>query len=199
MWVMHVGEKILVVPREVLFRGRSFTGFLPAREFDFLSIIKDNAMFVERTHELEKNPQLQQIIPYVIFVHDGNIFMYKRQAREMEKRYEGLYSVGLGGHVKANEQNADVMKTIEESIEREFNEEINYSGSKSLEFVGYIKFEHDVFNSVHFGIVYLVNGDSPDIKGKDETEGGMMVSLSQAREKISQMEEWSKAVIENIL
>ena len=192
-------ERILVVPREKLFRDKKFTGFLLAGSFDFLKIIRENATFVERTEKLEKNVQLKQIIPYVIFLHDGKVFLYQRKSREMENRYAGLFSVGLGGHEKASGPNGDVMEIIEESIEREFGEEINYDGNKSLEFAGYVNFDHDVFNKVHFGLVYIAHCTTENIRGKDETESGLLLSVSEAKEKINEMEEWSKAVAENIL
>ena len=149
-------ERILVVPREKLFRDKKFTGFLLAGSFDFLKIIRENATFVERTEKLEKNVQLKQIIPYVIFLHDGKVFLYQRKSREMENRYAGLFSVGLGGHVKELERNGNVMETIEESMEREFEEEIEYDGKKQLEFAGYINFDFGI-HEVHFGLVYIAH------------------------------------------
>ena len=193
-----MSERILVVPREVLFRDKSFIGFLPANEYDFLKIIKENALFVDRSEELEHNPQMQQIIPYVVFLHDDKVFLYQRKSREMENRYAGLFSVGLGGHVKELERNGNVMETIEESMEREFEEEIDYDGKKQLEFAGYINFEFGI-HEVHFGLVYIAHCTTENIRGKDETESGSLLPVSEAKEKINEMEEWSKAVIKNIL
>lgn len=185
-------EKVLVVPRKILFKKTYFEkDFLPVDKFNFLPIIRKNAFFAERNEALETNFDLKQIIAYQVFKIGNKIFVYRRISTGMEQRYFGKYSVGIGGHINPE----DIQDAIEDSRQREFIEEVDYKGKMEAKILGFINDDTDEISKFHLGVVYILTGDSEDlvIREKDKMSGGLM-TFDEAEKLSSQMESWSKIV-----
>lgn len=190
-------EKVLVVPRKILFKDIYFEkGFLPAEKHDFLPIIRENAFFAERNEALETNFDLKQIIAYQVFKIGSKIFIYRRISTGMEQRYFGKYSIGIGGHINPE----DIQDAIEDSRQREFTEEVDYKGKIVAKILGFINDDTDEISKFHLGVVYLLTGDSEDlvIREKDKMSGGLM-TFDEAGKLSSEMESWSKIIYEYII
>jgi len=185
-------ERILVVPKQTLFSEKYFQGFLQKKEYDFLPLIQKHGFFTERTRELENNLGLKQIVTYQVFTFNGKIFLYKRIIPTIEKRHLGNFSLGIGGHVSAeNEKPVDV---LEAGRKKEFEEETDYAGKYEAKLIGFINLEEGV-NAVHFGLVYILSGSSPEIRMKEKYNLEMgLFELSELKEYHEKMEDWSKLI-----
>jgi len=188
-------ESVLVVPRNALFSERRFEGYMSLREHDFLPVIKKYGFFTERDEELEKNTDLKQIIPYQIFTFDNKLFLYQRVFSQLEKRHLGKVSVGIGGHI--NTQGQDIADAIEAGRRQELAEEVDYGSGHAAEVVGFLNLEYDI-HAVHFGILYLLRGSSPDIRMKEENNKTIgLFRVEDLQAYYPNMEDWSKLVLEH--
>jgi predicted NUDIX family phosphoesterase len=190
-------EKIMVVPRKKLFGEDSrswFQGFRPAEDVVFEEVILEHYSFKERG-SVEEDESLKQIIPYIVFRFQDKFFVYKRLKRGGEKRLHNLYSIGIGGHINP----IDCVKNniITDAMRREFEEEVDYTHKYSFRVIGYINDDSNPVGRVHFGIVFLVEGESPgiEVKEKEKLEGKLM-ERSEIEVVKTSFEGWSKIVWE---
>ncbi|MGM0439297.1 MAG: NUDIX domain-containing protein [Patescibacteria group bacterium] len=194
-------ELIMAVKRQDLFKENDFQGFKKADEVDFQSRILENFEYVKRG-EAEKDESLKQPIGYSILVDDqGRIFAYQRAKKDddyTEKRLQGKWSWGVGGHIDKVDEDGD--NPIKTSMARELEEEVKIDGDvKEIEVMGYINDDSDSVGRVHFGILYLVKVDGK-VSAKDtEITNGKMRSIEELKEIVNDskttVEEWSKIAL----
>ncbi|MBI4018055.1 MAG: NUDIX domain-containing protein [Candidatus Aenigmarchaeota archaeon] len=187
-------EKIMVVPRKQLLK-KDFQGFLPHEGNEHvLEAIKKHAFFRGRD-EVEEDTSLKQIIPYVVFIHGTKVFLLRRLGKSGEKRLHNLYSIGIGGHV--NEGDDGVEEILNAAMRREFLEEVSYSGRFDPKPLGFINDDSNDVGKVHFGVCYVLNGNSRiTVKETDMLEG----KLAPVDDlKKYNLESWSSIAAEHVL
>lgn len=200
-------ELIMAVEREDLFES-GFQGLKRADDKDFQKVILDNYRYVKRG-EAEKDETLKQPIGYSVLVdEDGCIFAYQRAKKDddyTEKRLQGKWSWGVGGHV--DKQDDKAKNPIKESVIRELEEEVDIDGEiKKMEVLGYINDDKDSVGRVHFGILYMVKVEGEIEAGDGEITNEGFRTIDQLKEIINDedftVEEWSKIaldILEDIL
>ena len=195
-------KKIMVVKRDVLLADKYFQGFFPAKEFDFEDIILENYEWMQRENA-EQDAGYKQPIGYCVIFNPKTkrVFLYQRSkidANYNEKRLQGKWSCGIGGHIEkidtANEN------PIHESSLREITEEVQIYGKKTMQVLGYINDDTNNVGKVHFGILYLVLIESDEVNPLDpEISEGKLVSINYFNEICAsaeiEVENWSKIVL----
>lgn len=182
-------ENILVVPREKIFKDQPFNGFLGCSDFDaYQNIVQENKQFLPRS-EMEQDPLYKQIIPYLVFTHGNKLFLMQRAGTAGEQRLKNKYTLGIGGHVRESDLAG---KTIFDWAIREFQEEIEYDGSLSIQPLGLINDDSNAVGKVHIGFAFLLRGDSPNIAIRSELKHGSLLSLEACAEFVENMETWSQ-------
>jgi len=201
-------QKCLVVSRKDLFgknNERYFNGFKKKNNNNFEKIINNKKLFLlrkttskEQKIPCENDPSFQQIIPYIIFKYKSKIFVYKRLPKADEPRLHDNYSIGIGGHI--DKIDLDNENYIEESMKREFNEEIIYNDPYDFEVIGYIKDDSNDVGKVHFGVCFLIEGYTPNIKVRetDQLQGKLMTKKQITKEIEENFETWSKIAYEAV-
>lgn len=203
-------EEILVVPREFLYPRGAHHGLRTEALEEVMNIISKYAQFLPRYPQtdinpddlgLENDPSLKQIIPYLVFIHDGKIFLMQRKDDHAEKRLAGQGSLGIGGHLRRKEiSNLDQYASLGEAIfawaQREFVEEVDYQGGFKITVLGLINDDTAPVHAVHAGLALLVEGDSPEIRVKDEHKEGKLVSVAECAAAYDSLENWSKIVFD---
>ncbi|MEM5793288.1 MAG: NUDIX domain-containing protein [Candidatus Aenigmatarchaeota archaeon] len=196
-------EEVLVVPRKVLFgekNERYFQGFIPRKNLEFENIIRKKSLFILRKvtspkqkKPAEEDPEMKQVIPYIIFKYKDEFFVYKRLEKSDEKRLVEKYSMGIGGHINP----IDKGDLLSEAMKREFFEEVDYPYRYKSKIIGFINDDSDDVGKVHFGVVFLVEGSNKriEVKEKDKIVGRMM-TLAEARKLRDRMESWSRFVLD---
>ncbi len=208
---MESNTLILVVPREKLFQGKEFQGFIPhTNESDYEQRILLNSFFHPR-QEAEHNPSLKQPIGYCIIYNPslGKVFLYKRAKKSSdykEKRLQGKYSIGIGGHIDEIDSTDKAKNPIRLSIARELSEEIGLTSCDPV-ILGYINDDKNDVGSVHFGLLYLVSTDIKEIvpnsgeitecSFKTLSELEELVRASKSQQGI-EIETWSSIAIEHL-
>ncbi|MBN2293727.1 MAG: phosphoesterase [Pirellulales bacterium] len=168
-------ERVLVVPTEVFHRLGHFQGF--SSDVDgYLEELLDPAHVSFRPRdEVENDPGFKQLIPYVIFRHRDEsgaetVFQYTRGKGQGEGRLHSKKSVGIGGHVSADDvSDADTPTNgvFEEGMRRELEEEVEIDTPYWSSCVGMINDDETAVGSVHLGMVYLFDVERPAVEPRE--------------------------------
>jgi len=190
-------EKVLVVPREALFEGEEAgRGFGRRNVEAFLERIRRHCVFRLRD-DVEEDPSLKQIIPYVVVTHENRLFLLKRWRAQSEARLHNLYSIGVGGHINPVDEGAG--DPVEEGLKRELAEEVEIRGPVALRPVGTLNDDSNPVGSVHFGLVWAALSATGEVEvaEKDMMEG-RFVSIEEALGLRDGMETWSQLLIDAV-
>ena len=183
-------EEVLVVKTEILFPNGVWQGFKEYSHGKIVELIEQNKNFLKRKFA-ETDINWQQIIPQIVLVVDKKIFIHRVPQSGSESRLHDMWPIFLGGHVNNFDGN------IEEAIDREFKEEIDYKGNiKNKKFLGLVKLNEGEVNKVHTGLVWLFEGDSMDFEPTDD-EGlvdGKFIDIAELPQYYNRMTYWSKEV-----
>src|SRR3989344_8414768 len=156
----------------------SFNGWHSLKTDDikkYLSVINRKHKFFTRS-EAEDNPSWQQIIPYLIFENSGKYFVMQRRTDHTDLRLANKFSIGIGGHINKSDIGS---KSIMDWADREFKEEVDYSGKYKSEFLGLINDDSNDVGLVHIGLVIKISGDLENITVRDEHKLGRLSPLSR--------------------
>src|SRR5262249_51982658 len=136
-------EHVLVVPTKLFHRLGHFQGFSSDVQ-KYLTELLDpaNTSFRPRD-EVEEDPGYKQLIPYVIFRHRDaagrtTVFHYTRGKGQGEARLHSKRSVGVGGHISAEDCTPDVIVPYAEGMQRELAEEVHLDTAFTEQCVGLI-------------------------------------------------------------
>ena len=183
-------EEVMVVNRSDLFVGGTWHGLRTEGIDKIVDLIKSKHAFLPRG-KVETDTSWQQIIPYMVFINDGCVFVMQRKGDHTEARLANNYSLGIGGHINAQDiGDSDIMAWAK----REFEEETDYEGTFNGEFVGVLNDDSNEVGSVHIGLVIFVHGDSNKISVKSEHKSGEMITIDKVGKHYGDMETWSQIV-----
>jgi predicted NUDIX family phosphoesterase len=191
-----VSERVLCVRREELFRDGAWDGLTSDRLDDVRRLIRERSCFMPR-RDVEEDPGYQQVIPYVVFRHGDRYLLTRRLKASSEKRLRHLYSLGVGGHINPEDvANGD---PVLDGMRREWEEEVAYAGRITARLLGLIHEESAPVGRVHLGVVFLVEGDLPEIAIREtEKLSGELLTLDEMRIHYLEMESWSQIVYDTL-
>ena len=141
--------------------------------------------------DLETDPSYKQIIPYLLIQEgaQGRFSCYRR--RGTEARLHDLWSVGIGGHIDAADENGemDTLSLLHSGIRREIQEELGCA-LENPRLLGIINEEMTTVGTVHVGIVFYMAIEKPEllVPGKELDMFGWKTLRELER---IQMERWS--------
>lgn len=185
-------EQILVVQRSILFTDQPVWQGINSTNIDAtISIITQHQKYLQR-FLAENDDSFKQIIPYMIFSFKNNYFVMQRKTTASEQRVAGKLSLGIGGHIKQEDMQG---KTIFDWARREFEEEINYTGTLKITTLGILNDDSNDVGKVHLGLVMLLQGDNDQISIKNEHKSGKLYSKAECLTKIDAMESWSQIIL----
>jgi len=192
---MGAREDVLVVPRSALFGGNEWVGFRDSDLDGLLTSIRRHYHFRPRK-EVEEDPTEPQIIPYVVFRHEDRYFLTHRLRRSSERRLRHLYSLGVGGHINP-EDVVGAADPIDAGLRREWEEEVVYSGGFQYRLIGAINDQTTPVGRVHVGLIFLVDGDRPEISIREVDKlAGKLLPLDAMRSYYLDMESWSQLIFD---
>jgi predicted NUDIX family phosphoesterase len=187
-----MAEQVLVVSRQSIQDLLPTKGIALCDELVIKQFVELNATFLAR-QQAENDPAFKQIIPYLVFCYGQQLFLMQRSAHASEQRLASKLSLGIGGHLKAQDLAEQELFTW---AKREFLEEVTFSGGYTQTFIGIINDENSAAGQVHTGLLWLLKADSPEIAIKDEHVSGQLVSLEYCQQHYAQLESWSQLVID---
>jgi predicted NUDIX family phosphoesterase len=189
-------ERVLCVRREDVFPDGVRDGLVQDRLDAVRRVIRERSFFMPRG-EVEEDPGYQQVIPYVVFRHAGRYLLTRRLKASSERRLRHLYSLGVGGHI--NPEDVAGGDPVLDGMRREWEEEMAYGGAFEARPLGMIHEESAPVGRVHLGLVFLIEGDSPDIAIRETDKlAGELLTLDEMRIHYLEMESWSQLVYERL-
>jgi len=190
-------EEVLCVRRDDIFPDGAWHGFVSGDLDRYQSILRERYVVKPRA-EVEDDPSYQQIIPYVVFRHRDRYFVTHRLRASSERRLRKQYSLGVGGHINPS----DLLSgdPIADGLKREWEEEVAYDGHFDAQLLGLLNEESAPVSKVHLGVVFLVEGDTPNISIRETKKlGGELLTLEEMRTLYLQMESWSQLVYDRLV
>lgn len=191
-------EHVLVVPTSLFHEVGHFQGFQPDTA-PYLKTLLDPAYTSYRPRDqVEQDPSFKQLIPYCIFMCNGEIFSYRRGKGLGEARLLSKKSIGVGGHISSIDQHA--ASVYREAMRREIEEEVFLETKFSERCIGLINDDVTEVGKVHLGIVHLFEIDEPKVRAREESiqETGFAKpsELILARD---QFETWSQICLDHLI
>jgi predicted NUDIX family phosphoesterase len=193
-------ESVLVVPTDVFRRLGYFQGFCAdvSRYLDGL-LSPAHTSYRPRA-DMERDPSFKQLIPYVIFRHTDDasrqrLFQYTRGKGQGEQRLHSKRSVGVGGHISADD--ATETDPYAEGMRRELAEEVLIDTPYRAQCVGLINDDQTDVGKVHLGVVHLFDVEAPRIQPREtEIIAASFEPIELLLSELGGFESWSRICLE---
>lgn len=189
-------ELVYVVMRNLLSAGTPHQGlsFSPG---DFLHRCAVHGHFLPRD-EVEADPSLKQIIPYVVLFNAQSIFCVQRLPAQSESRLHGLLSVGIGGHINPLPKPAGFTELLDANAHRELEEELCLPSRPAITWVAWINDDSTPVGRVHAGLLGLAEVDPAGMAIRETRHmQGRFVPYAELRTLRSKFETWSQLVLDH--
>lgn len=162
---MSRNESVLCIERKAL--PEIWLGEISATymtESTFYDQVPASAIHFIPRPQAENDPAFKQIIPYLMIqsTRDDRFGCYQRKGTE--DRLHDLWSIGIGGHVSADDDpqhSGDLKAAVHRGLCREMSEELRLQPSGNPRFLGLINEEKTRVGSVHLGLVFCLDVDDP--------------------------------------
>ena len=194
-------EMILVVRRSLFDQLGDFQGL----DFDVerkLPVLLDRAnnFFTPRA-AAETNPELKQIIPYVLLVHEGRVLHYVRGKKAGEQRLVAKGSIGIGGHM--NDGDGSLFNLDEAHykivVEREIHEELHLTAKFENHIVALLNDDTTEVGRVHLGVVHIFKLESDDVRKREQMITELQfLDRAQLAARRDAMETWSQICFDHL-
>lgn len=195
------GGRVLVVPASELDRLGRFQGFCPDADRYLEALLRPGLGQFRPRDEVETDPSLKQLIPYVVFRCGDRVFCYTRGTSQGEARLHRLRSLGVGGHV--DEPDADGRATrdaYDAALRRELDEEVALGSPGTIRLVGLINDDATPVGAVHLGVVHLYDLERPDLAPREHgLADPAFHPLAEIAPRIHEFETWSQFVLREFL
>lgn len=164
-------EHILVVPTPLFHQLGYFQGFCPDVERYLSGLLSPEHTSYRPRPEMEIDPSFKQLIPYVIFRYtdaagEQHVFQYTRGKGQGEGRLHSKRSVGIGGHISAEDDRTDTV-AYHEGMRRELEEEVAIDTPYSECCVGLINDDETEVGRVHLGVVHIFDVERPAVEPRE--------------------------------
>jgi predicted NUDIX family phosphoesterase len=196
-----LSERVLIVPAAEFDRLGRFQGFSPEADRYLNALLVPELASFRARFEVEDDPSFKQIIPYVIFRAEGQVFTYVRGKSGGETRLRKLRSLGVGGHVaEADAEGRGTVEAYELALRRELDEEVEVRSPGRLTRLGLINDDSNPVGLVHLGVVHLFDLDRPEVTPREDALADPeFVKLEELAGLRDQFETWSQFCIDGIL
>lgn len=196
-------ERVLVVPTSRFHTLGHFQGFSADMDRYLPALLEGGDLGYRPRGEMEQDPSFKQLIPYVLFRYtdsDGgeHLFQYTRGGGQGEKRLHAKRSVGVGGHISAEDaaDGANHHDVYREGMLRELTEEVVIDSPYEEQCVGLINDDETPVGQVHLGVVHLCDVLRPAVRPRevDILDAGFR-PVSEILAEIEHFESWSQIVV----
>ena len=193
-------ERVLVVPTSVFQRLGYFQGFSAETGLYLPELLDERHTSYRPRPEMEQDPSFKQLIPYVIFRHldaagGDTVFQYTRGKGQGEGRLHSKRSIGVGGHISADDLDAVAghAAVYAEGMRRELEEEVIIDTPYTEHCVGLINDDETEVGRVHLGVVHVVDVAKPNVVPRESEiiEAGFR-PIDELLDDLSGFESWSQ-------
>ena len=194
-------ENILVVRRPLLEQLGMFQGLCFDVDRYLPSLLaRENNFFTPRA-PAETNPELKQIIPYVLLVHGERVFHYVRGKKAGEQRLVAKGSLGIGGHMNDGDEGLFALdrEAYNVAVQREVAEEVFIETKFTNHIVALLNDDSNEVGRVHLGVVHIFRLESDAARKRESviTESGFL-TIPELRARRDTLETWSQLCLDGL-
>jgi len=191
-------EQIMVVPTLLFHEVGHFQGFCENVDPYLKTLLDPAHTRYEPRPQMEEDPSFKQLIPYCSVRCDGKVFNYVRGGSGGESRLHAKKSIGIGGHISAEDEVGDSEPYLV-GMQRELDEEVKIETQFSEQLVGLINDDETEVGKVHLGIVHIFDLEEPKVFPAEESiqETGF-AQPEQLLDQIDTFETWSQICIKHL-
>lgn len=204
-------EQIFTVPRADFFDGAWPQGFvsLSAEEASSFERRCEELGRFEDRDPAEEDPSRKQPIPYCALRRGEELFTMQRLAKGSESRLRGRASIGVGGHIDAEDGPAS--GCLRRGLLREVREEVEISPSSAIaddtiqkaRLIGLINDDRSPVGRVHIGFAFLLELPSHaevHVRETEKMSGGFerLVGSDTLWQDSLTFESWSQVFLDVI-
>jgi predicted NUDIX family phosphoesterase len=184
-------ELVLGVPRARILGDRTWHGILAEHLDGYLDRIASEGEYRARW-EAERDPEWQQIIPYLLMRDGQLVFLMRRTRAGGDARLHDLFSIGIGGHLGPGDG------SLMGGLAREFHEEMVADWDPEPRLVGLLKDDATPVGRVHLGVVFEADaGGRPLAVRETHKLRGRFVPVEDVLAVYEQLETWSQFVLDH--
>jgi predicted NUDIX family phosphoesterase len=196
-------ERVLVVPTKRFHALGHFQGFSAEMSRYLPALLEGNDLSYRPRGDMEQDPSFKQLIPYMLFRYVDSeaiehLFQYTRGGGQGEKRLHAKRSVGVGGHICAEDaaEKASSHDVYREGMQRELGEEVIVDCQYRERCVGLINDDETAVGQVHLGVVHLCDVSRPAVRAREEDilEAGFR-PVREILAELDGFESWSQIVV----
>jgi len=189
-------EHVLVVPTPVFHALGHFQGFCGDTNRYLKGLLDPQHTSYRPRVAMEQDPTFKQLIPYCLFRYRDasgsvSLFQYTRGKGQGEARLHAKRSIGIGGHISADD--AGAKNAYDEGMRRELAEEVAIDTPYRSQLAGLINDDETEVGKVHLGVVHLFDVERPAVKPRESEiiEAGFR-PVSELLADLSRLETWSQ-------
>lgn len=192
-----MNEQVLVIPAQSLEALGPFRGIRLGGEL-FPRLLDSPGLSFRLREDVETDPSVKQLIPYVVFRWRDQLFHYTRGQSGSEARLRALRSVGVGGHI--NPVDAAAEDSYRAGLVRELEEEVVIGSPYGESVLGLVYDPSTSVGQVHLGVVHLLELDHPLVRPRESAlaEAGF-APIEELRADCAAFESWSQFVLEALV
>ena len=196
-------ERVLVVPTSRFHALGHFQGFSADMDRYLPALLEGDDLGYRPRGEMEQDPSFKQLIPYVLFRHTDDagvvrLFQYTRGGGQGEKRLHAKCSVGVGGHISAEDaaDRANHHDVYREGMLRELAEEVIIDCPYRQACVGLLNDDQTPVGQVHLGVVHICDVERPAVSPReaDILDAGFR-PVGEILADLDRFETWSQIVV----
>jgi predicted NUDIX family phosphoesterase len=196
----HPNEHVLVVRRALFDALGAFQG-ISAEVGKYLpSFLDPSQNFFLPRDAAETDPTHKQIIPYALFHCQGKLLHYVRGKKGGEARLMAKGSLGIGGHINAEDAAAASLErdTYLTGVEREINEELKLDTTYTQRIVALLNDDSNEVGQVHLGIVHVFELATEAVSANEAPITQMeFLSRAELTARRDQLESWSQFCLDH--
>ncbi len=192
-------ERVLVVPTAVFHRLGYFQGFCGEVDRYLGELLRPEHLSYRPRHEVEHDPSFKQLIPYMVFCHRDSaggiwVFQYTRGQGQGEARLRAKRSVGIGGHIAAEDRGVGGCgDPYTLGMRRELQEEVVLDTPYTCRCVGFINDDQTEVGRVHLGLVHRIDVERPAVYPREpEIVAAGFEPVAALLGDLSAFETWSQ-------
>ena len=188
----QTSEQVVVLPRDRVPGGCDFTGIRVADDAALKVLreaVREHGRYVPRP-AAELEPDLKQLIPYVVVRQDPKLFLMERSTAGGDARLHGKASIGVGGHLNPVDRGEDPLL---DGLRREWSEELVAEFDPDFRLIGFLNDDSNPVGSVHLGVVFTVDADGHAVSVREhEKLTGRFATPEEVLAAWERLETWSQ-------
>jgi predicted NUDIX family phosphoesterase len=187
-----VGERVLVVPRDLVPDGGAWYGLRTEGLTAFLDVVGAHGRYEPRDG-MELDPSFKQVIPYIVLRDRQRYFLMRRTRAGGDARLHDRWSIGVGGHLNPGDEG------LYGGLRREWREELVADFEPAFEPLALLNDDTTDVGAVHLGVVFVADAAGRPVEVRETHKlTGSFAAPAEVAAGADHLETWSRIVFDAI-